>query len=267
MCQSFRLVMVMSKYNIYKCSYGIPIDIPKVIEKYNVDFGLANRDGLKMGELAEKIYYELGRNTATLPFGHTIEAQAFGAKVRFDYINGNRIIDYPQSITRPDLNDINVQMVFGAIKYLKGKNIPITFNISGPVSIATSILPTEEVYRGMVKNTENMRKVFSIIEDFLREYINKIIELDIDILSYADPAGTMDIVGKRVFKSYAGTSFLKVLDKVESKRNTIIYICPKSLSSLLEADLIGENEEGVISGGTCISNGFNSKLIKRYSLK
>ena len=253
--------------NIYKCSHGIDSTLPKVVEKYNFDFNMANKSGLKMGELAEKIYDEYKLRTATLPFGHTIEAQAFGSKVEFDYVNGNRVVEFPEHISTPNFKDENMQIVFEAIEYLKDRDVPVTVNVSGPVSLATSILPTDEIYRGMAKNTEDMEKLFSIIEEFLSEYVSRIMELDIDILSYADPAGTMDIIGKRLYERIAAPSFLRVLEKVGSNDITLIHICPKSSSSLLAMDMIEEDEGGILSGGSCISGEFNSRLSKRYRVK
>jgi len=255
------------KYYIYKCSHGVPTNIPKVVEKYNIDFDLANRNGLKMGELAEEIYHELQTKMATLPFGHTIEAQAFGAEIKYDYINGNRVVGYPEKIRTPNCNDINMKMVFEAIEYLKSKDIPIMVNVSGPVSLATSILPTEKVYRGMAKDTEDVKILFSMIEEFLGAYVSKIMAMDVDIVSYADPSGTMDIIGERLYEKFAGISFLSVLKKVNSDNNTLVHICPKSASSLLAVGMIEEDEEGLISGGGCISDGINKVMNKRYRVK
>lgn len=253
--------------NIYKCSHGVDNSLPKVVEKYKFDFNLVNKSGIKMGELAERIYEEYNPIAATLPFGHTIEAQAFGSKVEFDYANGNRIVGFPEHINLPNFRDESIHMIFEAIEYLKDKDVPVRVNVSGPVSLATSISPTDEVYRGMAKNTEASEKLFSIIEDFLAEYISRIMELDIDILSYADPAGTADIIGKRLYKKIAAPSFLRVIENIRYDNNTLIHICPKSSSSLLAVDMIEEDEDGILSGGSCISAGLNSKLIKKYSVK
>ncbi|WP_075727314.1 uroporphyrinogen decarboxylase family protein, partial [Tissierella creatinophila] len=236
----------MNKYNIYKCSLQhIPTELSMAIERYNIDYNIANRNGVKMGRLAEKIYFESKSKSANIPFCHTMEGQAFGSKVKLDYVNGNRIVEFPidklvdiDKIPVADLQNDKINVVFDAIEYLKNKSIPVTVNVVGPVTLATSILPIEEIYKGMAKSTDDTKKLFQLIEDFLVEYINKIVDLEVDLLSYADPTGTLDILGVKLYKKVAGPSFLRVLEKIDSKSNTKIHICPKTSTSLLAVDLI-----------------------------
>lgn len=252
----------------------MPTELPRTIEKYNIDYNIANRNGIKMGQLAEKIYNEYGSKYAILPFGHTIEGQAFGSKVELDYVNGNRIIEFPidkladiDKLSVVDFPNNTVSIIFEAIKYLKSKDIPVTINVVGPVTLATSILPVEEVYKGIAKSTDDMQKLFQLIEDFLVKYINRILDLDVELLSYADPTGSLDILGAKLYKKVVGPSFLRVLERVNSKGNTRIHICPKASTSLLEVGLIEEGEDGYFFGGICISSAMSFKGSKKYRIK
>ncbi|MGO1369081.1 MAG: uroporphyrinogen decarboxylase family protein [Senegalia sp. (in: firmicutes)] len=264
----------MKKYNIYKCSLQhMSTELPMAIEKYNIDYNIANRNGVKMGVLAEKIYFESKSKSANIPFCHTMEGQAFGSKVELDYINGNRIVEFPieklvdiDKMSVGDLQNDTINVVFEAIEYLKNKSIPVTVNVVGPVTLATSILPIEEVYKGMAKSTNDTKNLFQLIEDFLVEYINKIIDLDVDLLSYADPTGTLDILGAKLYKKVAGPSFLRVLERINFKSDMKIHICPKTSTSLLAVDLIEEDENGRFFGGSCISSD-RSISGSRYSVK
>ena len=99
-----------------------------------------------MGVLAEKIYFEAKCKFANIPFCHTMEGQAFGSKVKLDYVNGNRIVEFPidklvniDKIPVANLQKDTINVVFEAIKYLKNKSIPVTVNVVGPVTLATSI--------------------------------------------------------------------------------------------------------------------------------
>lgn len=62
----------MKKHNIYECKLkSMSTDLPIAIEKYNIDYDIANRNGVKMGMLAEKIYFESKSKSANIPFCHT----------------------------------------------------------------------------------------------------------------------------------------------------------------------------------------------------
>ncbi len=246
-------------------------ELPSTIEKYNIDYNMVNTNGIKMGKLAEKIYNESESKFATIPFCHTMEGQAFGSKVELDYINGNRIVEFPidkladiDGMPVVDLQNDTLNVVFEAIEYLKSKSIPMTINVVGPVTLATSILPIEEVYKGIAKSTDNTKKLFQLIEDFLVKYINKILALDVECLSYADPTGTLDILGFKLYKKVAGPSFLRVLERVDSKGKTKIHVCPKVSTSLLAVDLIEEDENGSFLGGICISNARSLSESRKY---
>jgi len=264
----------MSKLNIYVCKSKEMSHIPGVVEKHNIDYELSNADGVKMGELAEMVHLESKSKWASVPFCHTMEGQCFGTKVSLDYVNGNRIIEYPvnklediDEISIDKINSGKIDIISEAVKYLKVRGIPAAVNVVGPVTLATSILPAEEVYRGMAKSAENMEKLFNIVEGFLTRYIDKLLELDVDLLSYADPTGTLDILGTRLYKKVAGPSFVRVLDKINSESNTMIYLCPKVSTSLLAVDMIEEDERGRFWSGSCISSNADINTSRRYRVR
>src|SRR5699024_8800989 len=155
----------------------------------------------------------------------------------------DRLEDVDKILTS-GLHNEKAKVVLEGIKYLKNRDFPVSVNVVGPITLATSILPTDEVYKGMSKDTKHMEKLLSIVEDFLIKYINKILELDVDLLSYADPTGTLDIIGTRLYKKISGPSYLRVLENINLQNNTIIHICPKSSTSLLAVDMIEEDPQG-----------------------
>jgi len=264
----------MSKPNIYVCKSKEMSHIPEVVEKYNVAYELSNANGIKMGELAEMAYLESKSKWAHVPFCHTMEGQCFGAKVSLDYLNGNRIVEYPinklediDEISIDKIDSGKIDIISEAVKYLKRRGIPTAVNVVGPVTLATSILPAEEVYRGMAKARGNMEKLFNIVEGFLARYINGFLDLDIDLLSYADPTGTLDILGARLYKKAAGPSFVRVLKNINTQGNTTVYLCPKTATSLLEVDMLEEDESGNLWSGSCISSNPHIDACRRYRVK
>ncbi|WP_158016431.1 hypothetical protein, partial [Tissierella creatinophila] len=71
----------------------------------------------------------------------------------------------------------------------------------------------------------------------------------------------------KLYKKVAGPSFLRVLEKIDSKSNTKIHICPKTSTSLLAVDLIKQDENGRFFGGSCISSGRSIDGSRKYSVK
>ena len=64
------------------------------------------------------------------------------------------------------------------------------------------------------------------------------------IISFGDPAGTIDLVGPKVFKEYSGKIAKNVIEKVKAKENNcIIHLCGKTSVALQNEGMCSFNGE------------------------
>ena len=231
----------MAIKNIFKCRGNITDSIPEtILERLNISYEEANNNAFKMAMLSEALKEHKNNKYCTVPFCHTVEAEAFGSTVIFDQKVGNRVSKYSidktssiENIETIDLNKGRIFEVLSSIKILKDSGEDVVLCVTGPISIATSILESRLFYRAVRKERDKIDRLLAVIEDSTVMYMLEAVKQGVDIISFADPAGTIDIVGPKVYTEIAGKSVYNILKLVENKlTNTIVHLCGKTSTSL-----------------------------------
>lgn len=153
---------------------------------------------------------------------------------------GNRIskfytneIDSIEKIKPINLKEGRISEVLTSIKMLKQNGEDIIINITGPISIATGLIESKLFYKAIRKEKKKIARLLSVIEDSTVDYMLESIREGVNIISFADPAGTIDIVGPKTYNEVAGKSIYNILKRVENELgNTIIHLCGKTSTSL-----------------------------------
>ncbi len=237
----------MAVAKIFKCSGNEAESIPEpILDNLSFSFEEINKDASKMASLSKKIKEYNNSEYCTLPFCNTVEAESFGSKVIFDHIVGNRIGDYAikdisqiDDMEKMDLSNSRAAEILKAIRILKEAGERVVVNITGPISLATSIMDSRTFYKLIRKDTEKASKLLKTIEDSLVDFILESIKSGVDIISFADPTGCMDIVGPKVYKEVSGKYTYNILKRVEGQMGqALIHLCGKTSTSLEATDLI-----------------------------
>lgn len=246
----------MSVKNIFKCIGSDNTTVSdEILDKLGVSFEVANKDSKKIAELSRELKYNMGIMYCIVPFCHTAEADAFGSTVVFDSKAGNRInqsfvkdVESLERIEPIDFSTGRMHEILESIKELKDAGEKVCLNVTGPITIATAIVDNRLFYKLVRKDREVIVKLLGKIEDSLVEYITKGVNAGVDIISFADPAGTLDIVGPKVYEDLSGKSTLRVFKRVEGVLgDSVVHICGKTSTSLEESGLI--NSKRVSSHG------------------
>jgi len=241
----------MSVKNIFKCIGSDNTTVSdKILEALEVSFEDANKDSKKMSALSAELKKDMGILYCVVPFCHTAEADAFGSTVIFDSKAGNTINKSLvndkvslENIKPIDFSTGRIHEILESINLLKLGGEKVCLNVTGPITIATSIVESRLFYRLIRKDREAVNRLLGIIEDSLVEYITKGVNAGADIISFADPAGTLDIVGPKVYEEFSGASTLRVLKRVESiLDNSVVHICGKTSTSLEEVGFINSKK-------------------------
>lgn len=231
----------MERMKVFKCVDECGELIPdELLEDLNSSYEEINYDANKLSTLSKRIKIHKNLPYCKLPFCHTIEAEAFGAKVVFDHKLGNRIsgyaiddVDSIENMKSLDLSKGRIGEVLKAVDILKSDGENVVLDITGPITIATSIMDSSLFFKAARKDKDKVNELLKLIEDSTVDYIIEAVNRGVDVISYADPAGTMDIVGPRFFKEFAGKTMYNILNRVVGKLdNSIMHLCIKVSSSL-----------------------------------
>ncbi len=234
----------MTVSNIFKCTgneiESIPDSIIEELSMSSMSREEINSDASYIAKLSKALKEYKNNKYCELPFCHTVEAEAFGSKVNFDHKFGNRISGYVindinsiEEVKNIDLSKGRIAEVLKAISILKKNGEKVIIDVTGPITIGTSIIDSQLFFRAIRKETENANKLLEIIEDGTIDFILECIKYGADIISFADPAGTIDIVGSKVYKEVSGKFTYNILKKLEAQLgDTIIHLCGKTSTSL-----------------------------------
>jgi len=202
----------------------------------------AHCDKVQMSKLSKEIKNNNKDVFCKVPFCSTVEAEAFGGDIKLgDEKNGPRInkyifnnVDELQNIARLDITKGRIKEVLQCLDILKSEGEVTVLKVTGPLTIISSLVEPTLFYKVLRKNKELVNRFMKVIEKGIIEYIKEGIKRGADIISYADPSGSLDIVGPKVFKEVVGATNYNIIRAIEPYlNNTVIHLCGK-LSSGLE---------------------------------
>lgn len=232
--------------------------IPEEIkEKLNLDFKDVHYDGVKMAMLSQSIKDYNKDVICRMPFSNTVEAESFGSKVKFSMnsiqarIGEYRIneIEDIYKIGEINFNEGSIAEALKAVKYLSDIGEMVCIQVEGPFTIANQLMDSSLFYKSLIKEKEAMEYMFTIIENGILKFIKMAVTKGASIISYADPSGTIDIVGPRIYKKYSGKLNQDILKKaIGNLDNAIIHICGRTSCSLEMGDFVKRYPLEVKSG-------------------
>ena len=196
----------------------------------------AHSDAASMAKLAYAVYEQGCFENAGVPFCMTVEAEGMGAAVDLgsDIIEP-RVTGYVlQSVTeweqlkQFDLQQGRAKVVLDAIKLLKEQcaDIPLIGNITGPVSVATSLMEPMVFYRELRKKNAEAHAYMDFVTEQLCAFAAAQVEAGADVIAISDPSGTGEILGPKYFEEFAVPALNRIVDAVQAAgAKTIIHIC------------------------------------------
>ncbi len=241
----------MNNTSIFKCSNSNHEMIPKeLLKELKIDYCNIYKDSTAISLLSKKIKDYKKETICRLPFCSTIEAENLGALINHgDNSGGPRVSDYfiktidaISNVKNIDLTKGKIRDVLEAVSKLKSSRETVCLYVSGPITIATSLMDSSLFYKAFRKDREKLITLLKVIEDSLVDYILEAAAVGANIISYADPVGTIDIVGPKMYEVLSGKITYSILKRIEGKLdNTIVHLCGKTSTSLEAIGLINPN--------------------------
>ncbi|BAQ13454.1 putative methylcobalamin:coenzyme M methyltransferase [Clostridium botulinum] len=189
-----------------------------------------------MANLAISMYEQGGFENFGVPFCMTIEAEAMGATVDLgDKTTEPRVIKYPiesveqwRQLKKINLNEGREKVVLDAIKIIKDRNLPVPImaNLTGPISVASSLMEPMYFYKELVRKKDEAHKFMNFVTENLIEFGKAQLLAGANVITISDPSGTGEILGPKLFKEFVIPYLNRIVDELKDYADgTIIHIC------------------------------------------
>lgn len=223
--------------------------VTEVMERMECYLPQAHTDAEQMARLTLAAHRLAGIENTGVPFCMTIEAEAMGAEVGLGSLESEpRVTAYAMEgmteldrLVPFDPSAGRAMVCAEAIRMLQesAPHLPVIANLSGPISLATSLIDPLIYYRAMRKDRAATHLLTRHCTEALKTFGSALIEAGADVICIADPSATGEIIGRDAFAEFA-VPYLNDLTGYFRERfgvPTIVHICGnvKSLGSALSS--------------------------------
>lgn len=195
----------------------------------HVDAGSMARLVLGMADLG-------GIENLGTPFCMTIEAEAMGAGVDLGTAETEpRVTSYViddlaaiDSVQRFDAQGCRALIAAEATRMLVAArpDLPTIASLTGPISLATSLIEPLVFYRAMRKDRQAAHSLLELSADAAIALGDLLIDAGADTACIADPSGTGELIGARAFEEFVLPHLNRIVDHFSERGvPSIVHIC------------------------------------------
>ncbi|MDR1678049.1 MAG: methylcobamide--CoM methyltransferase [Deltaproteobacteria bacterium] len=212
----------------------------ELMEKVEKMWPMAHTDPGLMADLATASYDLQCFENYGLPFCMTAEVEAMGAEVDLGNIDKEpHVVKYAINsvekwIELPDLDfeKGRLKVVLEAIKLLKAKGdaVPIIANLTGPISVASSLMEPTIYYKALRRKKGPAKDFMNFIVSQLIRFGQEQIKAGADVIAISDPSASGEILGPVIFEEFARPALSEIIDglkKYSPNTSVIVHICGK----------------------------------------
>ncbi len=228
----------------FKCTYdNTSENNPEVAKSLGLAFPEAYLRAETMAKLSKANKEKEESAVCIMSFCHTVEAEAMGANINLgnefagprakEYIYSN--YEELQNLSKIDFSKGRIHEVLVACQMLREQGEQVVLEITGPITLLNMLIDTRHIFKGMRKNPEFMKQVFSKIGEELLRYVEEAKKYGVQMISFADSAGGVNILGPKMAEQMVNDftyDFLKKLQQIAGQE-MLILLCPKTTFALL----------------------------------
>lgn len=234
----------MKKIVDFSCTYDNAAGIsPETARRSGLSFPDAYLHKETMEVLAREIKKQEGSTFCELPFCHTVEAEAMGAQIRMgDERTGPRAgtpvcKTWQDVLALPDIDfsEGRIAQVLAACQSLRAQGETVVLDVSGPFTILNSLMDGKDLFPLMRKAPEAMERILEKMEKNIVSFIMEAVRADVQMISYADSAGGVNILGPKHGAWVAERFTYPLMKKLEDAlpEDVLMLLCPKTTLALL----------------------------------
>ncbi|MGO5051785.1 uroporphyrinogen decarboxylase family protein [Lachnospiraceae bacterium LCP25S3_G4] len=234
----------MGKIKDFRCTYAHALGPDAILaEELHISFPDAYLHESTMVAMAKALKKRYDVSFCELPFCHTLEAEALGAIINLgDEIAGPRAkscicqsVDELLVLPEIDFSKGRIAEVLKACRTLHDSGEHVSLLLSGPLTILNALIDGKYIFKAMKREPEKMHQVFQKLQHELLKFCQHALEAGVDIISYADSSGSLNIVGPNIVEDmveHFTYPFLKNLEqRIAGKAQ--IFLCPKTSLALI----------------------------------
>ncbi len=226
----------------FTCTHPGTVELPEaIIEAQGFTCPDIHTNTQEMARLALALKKDRGDSLCRLPFCMTVEAEAMGAHITLgNQKHGPRVAGYclpnmdaAMGVKKIDLSRGRAKAVLDCVERLSHQGEAVGLNIHGPFTMAASLIDPRHLYKGIRQKNEAVDHLMQVIEASTVAYALEGIKRGAQLLSYADPAGAMDLIGPKLYKAVSGKITVRILKKIKgSQTNSLLHLCGKTSTAL-----------------------------------
>ena len=211
--------------------------VREAMELLDCSWPAAHSDASLMARLTTGMVELGGIENLGVPFCMTIEAEEMGADVNLGNLTSEpHVVRYVMEqigeIDKLSLFDPargRAEVCCDAIRRLKKEHpdIPVVANVTGPVSLATSLMDPLLYYRALRRDKVSVHRLNDICVENAIRFGDAMVEAGADLICIADPSATGDLLGPQTFAEFCLPYLNRMADHFQNTHNisVIVHIC------------------------------------------
>lgn len=193
-----------------------------------------------MAELEIELFKRLHHDSVSISTSLRGMAEAMGSKIAYPDYNISYLLEpavksideiEKLKVANP-LNDGKLPILLKALKLTRDaliKDVDVGAAMSGPFSVAASVVGTENLLRWMVRYPEEVHTLMGIVAESNNRYIEEVAKLGLSI-GFADPMSSTSIISPKLFREFSLPYLQRNINKIKETTGSApgIHICGKS---------------------------------------
>lgn len=246
----------------------------EVMQRVGAPWPDAHVDPRVMYRLALGVHRLTGIENLGVPFCMTVEAESLGARVMMGTMETEpRVAGYPllevaewAALGGTERGAKRAETVVRAVQMLSAGNngLPIIANLTGPISLATSLIEPMTFFKAMGKQPKEVHDFLSFITDSLIAFGKAQLQAGAEVLTIADPSGTGEILGPRRFAEFALPCLNRILEELSPCcKATIVHICGRLRSIYKEINQLKTDAVSIdsLTGVASLRKALKNKVV------
>ena len=186
-----------------------------------------------IAKYAMEVCMASGSRFIKLPLDYNYEAYVFGSRIK--HRSDGMVITQYRYESVDELSWLLTKTyepkqfgaIFDAVK-IASKNGTVMLRVEGVFSILSTLINPMKILRALKKKRALITRLMEHMTEILYQYMNQALQNGVSIISYADPVGTIELVGRNEYKKVIGKYTYILMKQLEPDlRQGLMHLCGK----------------------------------------